>query len=280
MELQDEMPLTDVNETEFQDLEVRSRASMSGSARAASQHGSTCSSTKSAMLAAAKAKAQAARTRAAYSEEEMAIKLQKAKLEAELEALQCREEMKAAIAEAAALQAELGDDQSLGELGSEVNQRYFLERDLPPKHEVKLENNTALPNLRSPSMPPAQSSPQPSPAQPPIETPQPLKQHMPHADTYRKPLLTSSKAWQGVRDYTLPSPAPHTALPNHSPDLNEHSSPTADLAKFIVRSQLVSTGLTKFDDRAENYWAWKASFCNTIDNIGLTVGEETNLLIK
>ncbi|KAL0161725.1 hypothetical protein M9458_045450, partial [Cirrhinus mrigala] len=52
------------------------------------------------------------------------------------------------------------------------------------------------------------------------------------------------------------------------------------LARFITRNQLISTGLTKFDDRAENYWAWKASFCNAIDNIGLTLAEETDLLIK
>lgn len=319
MDFSTEMPLPDA--TEAEDLEVRSELSASGSACALSQRGSTSSSRKSAMLATAKAKAQAARAKAAYSEREMALKLQKAeselrtaKAEAELEALWCKKEMEAAIAEAAALQAELDEDHSLGEPGSELNQRYFMARNAPPQREVKQESNTTSPNQHSHSLPPACPPARPPPAQPPplyhptrapeqlmthttawslgqtptsrqppllTQIPRKLQQQpMPPTSAYYKPLQASNKAWQGDKVYGLPSLTPRPTLPLHMPDQDSHSSPTADLAKFIARNQLVSTGLTKFDDKAENYWAWKASFYNAIDNIGLTVAEEIDLLIK
>lgn len=103
---------------------------------------------------------------------------------------------------------------------------------------------------------------------------------MPPAVTYYQPLQASNKAWQGGIDYEAPTPDQHPNSPRHTPAQEGYSSPTADLAKFIARNQIVSTGLTKFDDKPENYWAWKASFYNTIDNIGLSVAEETDLLIK
>ncbi|KAJ8364608.1 hypothetical protein SKAU_G00134390 [Synaphobranchus kaupii] len=78
----------------------------------------------------------------------------------------------------------------------------------------------------------------------------------------------------------------------HSPNINTatdwsngqggHSNPsaTADLAKFLARSQLITTGLTKFDDKVENYWAWKSSFSNAIEGLDLTAAEELDLLVK
>lgn len=100
------------------------------------------------------------------------------------------------------------------------------------------------------------------------------------ASPYYSPHRTSNQAWQGGKDYGLPSPAPRPTSPRHTSAQDGHSSPTADLAEFIARNQIVSTGLMKFDDKAENYWPWKASFCNVIDNLGLSVAEETDLLIK
>lgn len=249
-------------EAELEDLEVRSQVSASASERAPS-HVSSNSSRKSAILATAKAKAQAARARAAYTEREIEIKLQKAKLEAELEALQSRKEMEAAIAEAATIQAELEDDQSLGQPGSEVNQRYFTARDAV-RQPVKLETDAIMPNV---------------PSYPPVI--QLHRQSVPPATAYRVPPQADSKAWQGARDNARHCPGPHASPPrHHAPVQGNHDSATTELARFIARSQLVSTGLMKFDDRAENYWAWKASFTNAADNIGLTVAEETDLLIK
>lgn len=219
--------------------------------------------------------------------------------------------MEAAIAEAAFLQAEL-DDNSLGEPGSELNERYFIACNVPPQRDIKQESYNTSPNWHShplppacpptqpairppaqpsatapaqlPTHPPAESMrPTPAPRQlpPPSQVPlQPQQPSVPPASLYYMPLQASNQAWPGGKDYGLPSPAPRPTSPRHTPAQDGHSSPTADLAKFIARNQIVSTGLMKFDDKAENYWAWKVSFCNAMDNIGLSVAEETELLIK
>ncbi|KAL0168120.1 hypothetical protein M9458_036342, partial [Cirrhinus mrigala] len=265
MEMQKEaqVHVDGLTEVELQELKVRSQVSASGSIRASS-HTSSHSSRKSTILATAKAKVQAARTRTAYCQREIEIKLQKAKLEAELEAMQAEKEMEAAIVEAAALQAELDVDQNLGEPGSEVNQRYCTAYDVL-KQAVKLESDIAMPNQQSNSSPQTQQQ----------------RQAVLLAKRYHEPPQTNSKAWQGAKDNAQHSPLPPASPPyHHALDRDNHDSATTDLARFITRNQLISTGLTKFDDRAENYWAWKASFCNAIDNIGLTLAEETDLLIK
>lgn len=43
---------------------------------------------------------------------------------------------------------------------------------------------------------------------------------------------------------------------------------------------MVSSGLLKFDDCLENYWAWKSSFLDVIKGFDLSVREETDLVIK
>lgn len=46
-----------------------------------------------------------------------------------------------------------------------------------------------------------------------------------------------------------------------SPRANEPgSSSTTDLAKYLMRREMIRSGLFRFDDRPENYWAWKQSF--------------------
>ncbi len=59
------------------------------------------------------------------------------------------------------------------------------------------------------------------------------------------------------------------------------SSPyTSDLANYMVRKEMVSSGLMKFDDCPENYWAWKSSFQDVTKDLGLTAREELDLLTK
>lgn len=50
---------------------------------------------------------------------------------------------------------------------------------------------------------------------------------------------------------------------------NNWNSVFDNLAKFLAKSNLVADGLTKFTDRAENYWAWRAFFCNAIEGLSL-----------
>lgn len=53
-----------------------------------------------------------------------------------------------------------------------------------------------------------------------------------------------------------------------------------DMAKYLARKELVSTGLSHFDGRPETYRAWKSSFRNTIRDLDFTAGEHLDLLSK
>lgn len=48
----------------------------------------------------------------------------------------------------------------------------------------------------------------------------------------------------------------------------------------MAHLQLVTTGLTAFDDKPENYWAWKSSFQGTIASLDLSPREELDMLIE
>lgn len=56
--------------------------------------------------------------------------------------------------------------------------------------------------------------------------------------------------------------------------------PILDFAKFLARRELVTTGLTKFDDTPENIRAWRSSFLNATQGLGISYSEELDLLVK
>ena len=53
-----------------------------------------------------------------------------------------------------------------------------------------------------------------------------------------------------------------------------------DLARYLIRREMVSSGLLKFDDRPENYWSWKASFLSATKDLNLSDTEELDLMTK
>lgn len=55
---------------------------------------------------------------------------------------------------------------------------------------------------------------------------------------------------------------------------------TADLGTYLMSCELVSSGLLKFNNKQENYWAWKASFLSSTDDLTLFTREELDLLYK
>ncbi|KAM4045418.1 LOW QUALITY PROTEIN: uncharacterized protein ACNLHF_009250 [Anomaloglossus baeobatrachus] len=57
-------------------------------------------------------------------------------------------------------------------------------------------------------------------------------------------------------------------------------SDMSEFARFMVSRELINTSLTKFDDRAESYRAWKATFKAAIANVNFTAEQELDLLIK
>ncbi|XP_075530085.1 uncharacterized protein LOC142563417 [Dermacentor variabilis] len=52
------------------------------------------------------------------------------------------------------------------------------------------------------------------------------------------------------------------------------------MAKYLIRRDLVSTSLTKFDDCPENYRAWKSTFKGMTRTLEVTASEELDLLVK
>lgn len=48
----------------------------------------------------------------------------------------------------------------------------------------------------------------------------------------------------------------------------------------MIRSQLVSSGLIRFDDQPENFLSWKSTFISVVTGLDLTAHEEIDLLIK
>ena len=53
-----------------------------------------------------------------------------------------------------------------------------------------------------------------------------------------------------------------------------------DFAKFLAHRELLTTCLTKFDDTPENFRAWKSSFLNATQGLGILYSEELDLLVK
>lgn len=53
-----------------------------------------------------------------------------------------------------------------------------------------------------------------------------------------------------------------------------------DFAKYLARRELVTTGLTQFDDCPESFRAWQSSFLNAIIGLDLLASEELDLLTK
>lgn len=75
----------------------------------------------------------------------------------------------------------------------------------------------------------------------------------------------------------LRQPAQHRWNPDNS---LKQTAATPDVAKYLMRREVVTSGLMEFDDHAENYWAWKTSFQSIIDELALTPREELDVLVK
>ncbi len=67
---------------------------------------------------------------------------------------------------------------------------------------------------------------------------------------------------------------------SHTSSLHEYACEApqmTDLAKYLVRREMVSSGLLKFDDHLEN---WRVSFRNVTRDLNVTAREELDLLTK
>lgn len=244
---------------------------------------SSSTNKSSASLAAAKARAKvlAARARTAFVQKENELLLEKARMDAALATLKLDQEIAAAVAEAEALQC------TAAEL--ERGSRAFNIAALPPQSPQERTSeyiechSKAAPEptlIDSTHRQPQQCNPAASNSaasdlfngglnrtRPYISTSQLVKPH-PDANSHSSNLMRSRQPSHS----TLHEQAPHTLSANHTG--------FGDIARFLARRELLSSSLTKFDDQPEGYWAWKSSFLNSLEGIGLTCSEELDLLTK
>jgi hypothetical protein len=64
--------------------------------------------------------------------------------------------------------------------------------------------------------------------------------------------------------------------------LSQHATGTdlcSEFAKYLLKD-LVFSGLSKFDDKPENYLAWKHSFQSVITELSISPSEELDLMVK
>ncbi|KAI4884383.1 hypothetical protein NFI96_011230, partial [Prochilodus magdalenae] len=73
-----------------------------------------------------------------------------------------------------------------------------------------------------------------------------------------------------------PQGRPHYTSSAHEPQ----ALPMTDFAKYLARRELVNMGLRQFDEQPESFRAWRSLFINAIEDLGLSAGEELDLLIK
>lgn len=77
---------------------------------------------------------------------------------------------------------------------------------------------------------------------------------------------------------SYPEPARESFHPQRKP-LSETQG-VQDVTKYLIRREMLSAGLLKFDDHPENYWAWKASFQSAIQDLNLSSRKELDLITK
>ncbi|KAL1478870.1 hypothetical protein MTO96_052312 [Rhipicephalus appendiculatus] len=226
-----------------------SKRSLSASSRASSVSQRSGSSTMSLAAAQARAQADAVKARAAFSRREPAMRLEKARIDAELQILHQEREAAAAEAQANALEAAVVQD------GGERS------RLMPPTDPTSRtasyvieQENLNVRRFQSP--------------QPPV-----------YSVTSRKEI---GSALSGASIAHSTPTGFHVVQPPPTHDVTPDGSRTelAGVLKFLCRRDLVSGGLTKFDDQPENYRAWKSSFQGITRDLGLSPQEELDLLVR
>ncbi|KAK0140410.1 hypothetical protein N1851_022619 [Merluccius polli] len=245
-------------------LEVRSQCSSALSRR-------SCSSTASLAAAKARANAEAASTRAEYAKcqidmqvEKARIEMEKTRLVATMNALKQEGEAEAALAAARVLEAALVDQAEFVErpdvpatiaMDDSRTQEYVkthfhndanMEDKTKPdmKQEWDMNNN----NVR-PSTPTAMTH---------------AREYLPISPSIKHP----SQTFSHIGAYNTPSPA------------SRQHADVSDLAVLLSRRDLLTAGLTVFDNRPETYIGWKSMFRNATGDLNLKCCEELDLLTK
>lgn len=222
----------------------------------------------------AHAKAQAARAQLAYAEKEADVMKRKAELDASLHVLQCQKAVAAAEAEASAYE-------EAAIQSGELRQEHHVEADVLSRSqrtsEYVQQQCEFLSNKGSSHHLPWKKEENyiQENEQTRCQVTTKVEQSSPQSEKRMK-----DKA-AGITFSTNPT---LQNTPRHTSDYANFYVPepsgAQDFARYLIRKELVSTGLLQFDEKPENYWAWKASFISATKDLNLTAREEMDLLAK
>lgn len=240
----------------------------------------------------ARARAEAERARAAFAKKEMEVRVKQAqlkveetRLEAMLHALRQEEEVEAALAEAnvfetAANTSEAGQISVCGEPSCGL-----------PGTVRECGDDLSIHKDDSPT---PNTGGIPTDVQSIFYSPQFLEESVLSQKATRgvtPPPSNQHSQYSVLHHYhnnrSVSASRPHSVFNNDSPPIRSHTpqgpgmnSDVFDFARYLAKRDLVSGGLTRFTDKSEDFWAWKTSFCNTIEGLNLKSCEELDLLIK
>lgn len=258
--------------------------------RSIAQSSSKSSTTSSAALK-ARARAEAARMQASFAKKEAEMMVEQATLKAKMHILQKEKDAATATAEEAVFAAAVDN--------AETDSRHDIDLPLSPSNAARRTSEYVLQHSRSSSGHMSKHTC----AQPavkkveqeisnlrienedthlqtaykdvniqPVNATQHTPANVPPVKIQKKRLLDPT-----VNSTYQRQPAQQRWVPDIS---FEQTTPTPDVAKYLMRREVITSGLMEFDDHPENYWAWKTSFQSVIDELALRPREELDLLIK
>ncbi len=279
---------------------------MAASNKSGATSAKSYTTSSSAAVARARAKAEAAKVRASYASQEAKLKMEKAAREAERKTRDAQNELETARidtelemltlhreAEAADVEAQVLEDvdATLENKKSESEEKFRQQR---TSDYVQSQSEQHQPISQPTPAPPIQPSHRADSQDghrtwhPPanITEFQPVSNikhekreetHSPAPNTYGLNRV-ESKADIEKRDSLTHRrarlPAPSIIPPASAP------LPSDPLAQYLARRDLVVSGLYQFDDKPENFRAWQSSFTNAVAEAPLTATQELDLMTK
>ena len=264
--------------TDFQNFEVRSEWAPSSS----SSHNSTRSGVSLAAVE-ARAKAEAARTKADYTKRQIEMKVERARLDAMLAALQEEGEAESALAAAKTLEAAAETEatkervSSVSPLALSTEPAQRTEEYIKVHFDHHQETPISQPGLNADPNVNGHSLPEDFVVERQAPLLQPPQNFL---DSYAPPPQASFAR-------PFPHPAHSTAVVEHRhmDNITQDQRPPShsdisDLTAHLARRDLLTAGLKVFDNRPENYLSWKASFRNVTHGLNLRPSEELDLLTR
>ncbi|XP_077080710.1 uncharacterized protein LOC143733040 [Siphateles boraxobius] len=226
-------------------------------------------SSTSQAAARARADAGAARTRAQYAKRQIDMEVEKARIEATLNALKKEGEAEAALAAAHVLEAAADEEHHAIDL---------TDQSISPKTPPSIRRARDYVNAHFTNVSSEVKEERPDTGQ--------LVSHDDSRHLQQSQTPVASSPDEHLTDFVgreqLMSPPTHIKMditPQTRPSVTSQSE-LSDLAAYLARRDLLTAGFKVFDNRPESYLSWKSIFGNAIVGLNLKPSEELDLLTK